>query len=250
MKAWVGSIIDLSTIEWKGHTCSLVFFAGCNFRCPYCANSSLITFKSGSEVDLETLQRRFLANIDFVDAIGVTGGEPGLQPEAVSALFKWAKNNRLKTFLNTNGTNPDLLQNLVVEGTLSYIAFDIKAPLEVEAYNRVSGLANSSDAIAKIRRTLQTCIDLEVPFEVRTTVVPSLIDDEGSIRRIARQLEGHGAYYLQEFIPFENIPSQELRLQKPPPRELLIQLAKSALSEGVTHVYIRTREHGVERISL
>ncbi|MEM2093747.1 MAG: anaerobic ribonucleoside-triphosphate reductase activating protein [Candidatus Bathyarchaeia archaeon] len=250
MKARVGSIIDISTIEWRGNTCSMVFFAGCNFQCPYCSNSSLIPLKSGVEVDLETVENWILASIDFIDAVGVTGGEPSLQPNAVATLFEWASRSGLKTFLNTNGTNPELIRDLIRRRILSYVAFDIKAPLEVEAYNRVTGLADSSYAITQVRKTLRICIDYKVPFEVRTTVVPGLIDDDRSIQRIAKELDGHGSYYLQQFFPFEDIPSEELRLQKPPTRERLIQLAKLALNEGVQEVFIRTRNHGVERVNL
>jgi len=250
MKARVGGIVDLSTIDWQGNTCSMIFFAGCNFRCPFCCNSTLIPLKSGGEVDLEMLQERVSANHGFVDGVGVTGGEPCLQPDALIALFAWAKKTGFKTFLNTNGTKPDLISTLTNAGTLSYVALDIKAPLETEAYNRVTGLADSSHAIAQIRRTLRICIDHEIPFEARTTVVPSLIEDEDSIRQIARLLEGHGAYYLQEFFPFESVQDQELRQQKPPKKELLLQLAKSALREGVAQAYVRTRESGSERVIL
>ena len=250
MKARVGSIVDLSTIDWQGNTCSMVFFAGCNFRCPFCCNSSLIPLNSGAEVDLTMLQERVSANQGFVDALGVTGGEPCLQPDAVTSLFKWSKKTGFKTFLNTNGTNPDLVLSLREEKALSYVALDIKAPLEPMAYSRVTGLADSSNAVALIRRTLRTCIESEIPFEARTTIVPDLIEDEESIRRIARLLEGHGAYFLQEFSPFEDIPDSELRRKKPPKREHLLKLARSSLHEGATQVYIRTREHGSERVTL
>jgi pyruvate formate lyase activating enzyme len=205
---------------------------------------------SGAEVDLALLQERVLANQGFVDGLGVTGGEPCLQPDAVTSLFKWARKAGFKTFLNTNGTNPDLVSSLGEERALSFVALDIKAPLEPQAYNRVTGLANSSNAIAQIRRTLRTCIEHEISFEARTTIVPDLIEDEESIRRITRLLEGNGAYFLQEFVPFEDIPDQELRRKKPPIREHLLKLARSSLDEGATQVYIRTREHGSERVTL
>ena len=250
MKARVGGIVDLSTVDWQGNTCSMIFFAGCNLRCPFCCNASLIPLKSGAEVDLEMLQERIAANHDFIEGLGATGGEPSLQPDAIHALFAWAKETGFKTFLNTNGTNPNLLTRLAEAGTLSYVALDIKAPLEVEAYNRAAGLSDSSDTIAKIRETLKICIDQKIPFEARTTIVPTLIDDENSIRKIAKLLEGHATYYLQEFFPFEEIPDLELRRQKPPTKAHLIQLAKTALHEGVAQAYIRTREYGAERITL
>jgi len=250
MKVRVGGILDLSTVDWRGHTCLMVFFAGCNLRCPFCCNSTLIPLGSGSEVDLETLKDRVLANFGFNDALGVTGGEPSLQPDAVLTLFAWAKDVGLKTFLNTNGTNPELLRRLAEAKALDYVALDIKAPLEVNAYNHVSGLADSGKVVAEIREALAFCRDIRIPMEARTTIVPGLIDYEAAIRKIVKSVKGHGAYILQEFFPFDSVLDPRLRKLKPSSRESLLHLSTEALLQGLSEVYIRTHDHGLERVTL
>jgi pyruvate formate lyase activating enzyme len=249
MKIRVGSIVDLSTIEWPGHICLLIFFAGCNLRCPFCSNSTLIPLDSGAEVEIEYLQRRIQENASIIDSVGVTGGEPSLQPEAIMALFSWAKRVGFGTFLNTNGTNPELVSELARAGVLDYVALDIKAPLEAEAYSRVVGIRDASEVVAKVSKTLEVCRSIRIPMEARTTVVPGLIDDDISIRRIARILSGYGVYFLQEFVPFESVLDPKLRKIRSPSREQLLKLGISALSEGVKEVFIRTRKFGSERVT-
>ena len=79
----IGGIVDMSTIDWYGNVSLVVFFAGCNFRCPYCQNSSLLSLDSGQEVDTEYLRRRIEIGRDLLDAIVITGGEPLLQFEGI-----------------------------------------------------------------------------------------------------------------------------------------------------------------------
>ena len=251
MKIRIGSLLDLSTVDWYGHTVFMIFCAGCNFRCPFCSNSSLIPIDSGGDVDVELVKNRVLANIGFLDALGFTGGEPSLQPRPIIELCGWAKKEGLKTFLNTNGSNPRLVGDLAVKNILDYVALDIKAPLRPEVYGGVSGLGEGVDTIvANIKEALEICRRAGLPVEVRTTIVPTLIDDEMSIREIARSVRDCTVYVIQEFFPFEEVLDEELRGVKPPRRELLIKLARSALEEGVREVYVRTREDGMEKVVL
>lgn len=251
MKIRVGSLLDFSTVDWFGHRMFMVFCGGCNFRCPFCDNSQLIPADSGGEVDLEVVEERAVANIGFLDAVGFTGGEPTLQPEPVKALCRWAKARGLKTFLNTNGSQPRLVDEMLRNDLLDYIAMDVKAPLNGKAYGRVAGLRGEADKVtANIRETMELCAEAHVPVEFRTTIVPTLMDDEGLVREIAGTVRGRGIYVLQEFFPFEDILDERLRSVKPPERKLLIKLARAALETGVEEVYIRTRGSGMERITL
>jgi len=229
----------------------MLFCSGCNFRCPFCDNAPLIPADSGGEVDLEMVKGRVLSNIGFLDALGFTGGEPTLQPEPVVALCEWAKARELRTFLNTNGSNPRLIGEMLRRKLLDYVAMDVKAPFNREVYGRVAGLKGNVDGvIASIRESIELCGKAGIPMEFRTTIVPTLIDDEKSIREIAGVVKGRGIYVLQEFFPFEDVVDKRLRRVKPPERGLLIRLARVALEEGVKEVYIRTRGSGMERVFL
>jgi pyruvate formate lyase activating enzyme len=135
-------------------------------------------------------------------------------------------------------------------GLLDYVAMDVKAPLNKEEYGRVIGLNNVEKTIANVRESIELCFRSSTPMEIRTTIVPTLIDDEKSIREIAGIVQDHGIYVLQEFLPFEDVLDERLRKVKPPSRGLLIMLAKSALEKGVKKVYIRTRGNGMERVFL
>ncbi|MFH0896584.1 MAG: anaerobic ribonucleoside-triphosphate reductase activating protein [Candidatus Bathyarchaeota archaeon] len=249
MKIRVGSLLDLSTIDWPNHITLMLFCSGCNFHCPFCMNATLIPADSGGEIGIELIEGRVLGNIGFVDAIGATGGEPGLQPEPVIALFRWAKKKTVKTFLNTNGSNPQLIEQLLAENLLDHVAIDVKAPLRPEAYSRVIGLSRGVEGIvANVRQSLELCRKAGLSVEVRTTVVPTLIEDEKSIREIIRVARDCSTYVLQQYFPFEEVPDEKLRRVKPPGRDALVKLARVSLEEGAGEVYIRTRENGMERI--
>lgn len=249
MKIRIGGLLDLSTIDWPGHIMMMFFCGGCNFQCPFCMNSSLIPTNSGREVDLALIEERTQENIGLLDAIGATGGEPGLQPEPIITLFRWAKKRKIKTFLNTNGSNPQLVSRLLVEKLLDHAAIDLKAPLNSEAYGKTIGLTRGTGRIvAKVKESLEFCRKAGLSVEIRTTIVPTLIEDETAIREIAKVAKDYSSYVIQQYFPYEEVLDKKLRGVKPPERSLLIQLAKASLKEGVKEVYIRTRGSGLERI--
>ena len=249
-KIRIGSILDLSTVDWRGHTVFMVFCSGCNFRCPFCSNSPLIPMDSGREVDLSSVEERVLANRKFVDALGFTGGEPSLQPDSIMELCGWAKEEGLETFLNTNGSNPRLIEELSRRGLIDYVALDVKAPLRPEVYGSIIGLNSGVEGIVEnIKEVIRFCKGADLTLETRTTIAPTLIDDEKSIREIARSVSASDLYVIQEFFPFEEVLDEKLRKLKSPEKELLLMLARSALEEGLREVYIRTRQNGMERVT-
>ena len=213
-------------------------------------NAPLIPINSGGSITLEIIEERALENIDLLDAIGVTGGEPGLQQEPIIELFSWAKSNGIKTFLNTNGSNSKLIDELLSRDILDHIAIDVKAPLRQEVYGKVIGLKDGIDRIIKeIRKSLEICRKSSLSVEIRTTVVPTLIDDERFILEVAKFVKDYcTSYVIQQYFPFKEVLDKRLRSVQPPSRVTLAKLALSSLQEGVKEVYIRTRKHGMERI--
>lgn len=249
-KARIGGTTDLSTIDWHGKVTSMTFFAGCNFRCPYCQNASLIPTESGREMDTDEIFRRIEKNVDVIDAVGFSGGEPCLQVEALKDLARKARNLGLKVFLNTNCSTPAAIAELLDEGLLDYMGLDIKAPLKPESYGRVIGVTRTAEDIThKVRATLEKCLQKKAAFEVRTTIVPNLIDREEDVQEVAREIIGAPLYVLQQFSPEGDLLDQSFKNLTSPNREKLILLAKTAAQCGVREVRIRTRERGEEKVS-
>ncbi|MBS7631699.1 anaerobic ribonucleoside-triphosphate reductase activating protein [Candidatus Bathyarchaeota archaeon] len=249
-KLRLGGVTDISTVDWYGNVSSVVFFAGCNFRCPYCQNSGLIPAESGQEVSLEQLKERIKSGLSIIDAIVFTGGEPLLQPEGLIEAAKLVKDCGLKLMLDTNGSVPTVVEQLLDLRLIDRVALDVKAPLTVEDHVKVIGLQNQvEDIVENIGRTLELCNRYGVEIEARTTVAPTVSDTPDFIRRIASDIKGKcNVYYLQQFDNTGNVLSPSLKSMAPPSREKLIKLAHAATEEGLRNVYIKTRNMGLEKI--
>jgi len=249
----IGGFVDMSTVDWYGNVSLVVFFAGCNFRCPYCQNSGLLPLDSGEEMEVETICKRIMMNmapVPELDAVVFSGGEPLLQPEGLLESAKMVNGIGLRTMLNTNGSAPEVVELLLEAGLVDRVALDVKAPLAPKDYGKVAGLrGDRSSLVRKVKRTLALCSDYSVEVEARTTVAPRLSDDPEFIRRIAEEIKGRCAVYqLQQFDNVGEVLSSELRALPPPTRERLIELAEVAVDEGMRNVYIKTRRLGLERV--
>lgn len=246
----IGGITDMSTIDWYGNVSLVVFFAGCNFRCPYCQNSSLIPLNSGNEIDLALLEERIDVNRTLLDAIVFTGGEPLLQLEGLVEASKLSKKKGLQVMLDTNGSIQDSLENILTTGLIDRVALDIKAPLREDVMGKVTGRPDiAAQTIKSIKKCLDLCEEHSISLEVRTTVVPGISDDPYFIGEIAETLkERCSVYYLQQYDNLGDVLDQTLKLVSPPSKELMINLAKTAVKKGLKNVYIKTRSDGLERI--
>lgn len=249
----VGGITDMSTIDWYGNVSLVLFFAGCNLKCPYCHNSELIPFESGSEVSINYLKERIeigMTPVPQLDAVVLSGGEPLLQPDAVIAVSKLVKEYGLKIMLDTNGIFVDNLKKVLSTGLIHRVALDVKAPLNLMDYGRVSGIPEMGAKFSKsVSESLKLCNDFEVEVEARTTVALGLSDDPGFIRRIAENINCFcDVYYLQQFDNQGDILDMGLKNMGVPSKEHMIFLAKEAANMGLEFVYIKTRQDGLERI--
>ena len=243
----------MSTVDWYGNVSLVVFWAGCNIRCPYCHNSLLIPLDSGTPVNLHYLDERLkqsLHPVPSLDAVVFTGGEPLMQVDAVIEAAKLVKQYNLKLMLDTNGTLGEAAEKALKTGLFDRIALDIKSPLTSEAFGKLSGVPEMAEKyVDAIQNTINLSLELGIPIEARTTVAPGVSDDEEYIREIAREIQGKTAvYYLQQFDNQGDVLDPLLKEAKPPTKEHMIKLAKAALDEGADPVYIKTRFDGLERI--
>ena len=246
----LGGITDMSTVDWYGNVSLVVFFAGCNYRCPYCQNSGLIPEDTGTEVDLSLVRDRIEVNKVINDSVVLTGGEPLCQIEGVLAVAGLAHEYGLRVMLDTNGSLREPMERALRSGLIDRVALDVKAPLNPEDYGRVSGRPDiGKESVESIEECLDLAKKLGLEMEVRTTVAPGLSDSHEFIAAIARGVLGRtDVYYLQQFDNRGQVLSQTLKLEKPPTREDMVSLARSAIATGLRNVYIKTRAGGLERI--
>jgi pyruvate formate lyase activating enzyme len=135
--------------DYPGHCAAIVFTAGCNYRCPFCHNKSLWTTHSDEAKYYQEEKNFFSLLMDrkkILDGVVITGGEPTIQPDLLDFIKK-IRYFDYKIKLDTNGSCPQILEKLIKDRFIHYIAMDIKAPLP--KYSALSGLDISTAAILK-----------------------------------------------------------------------------------------------------
>lgn len=184
----------LSMVDFEGHLCSTVFTAGCNFRCPFCHNSDLVEGKNLHQIP----EAEFFAFLDkrkgLLDSVCISGGEPTLQSDLVDFIRK-IKDKGYLVKLDSNGTNPTLLKNIIENKLVDYIAMDIKNSLD--SYRMTVGQGFYD--LENIKQSVELLKQGQVPYEFRTTLVKGHHADK-QIESIALWLKGADKLYLQCFV--------------------------------------------------
>jgi len=218
-----------SLIEYPGKIVSVVFTAGCNFKCPFCQNPELVLNPDSlPSVSSKEVVNHLISKKKWLDGLSITGGEPMIH-QALSDFIGKVKEEGFLVGLETNGTNPQMLKDLIADKLIDYVALDIKAPLVWEKYKKTSGI-NDEDLFRKVKESVEVLLELklDIDYELRTTVVPGLIEEE-DILAIARQVKGAKRYVLQQFLPRTTLDKQYERI-KPYSKEVLEKMRKRAES--------------------
>jgi pyruvate formate lyase activating enzyme len=192
----IGGFVKFSLGDYPGKASAVIFTRGCNFRCSYCHNPELVLpEKYAKEIPESEILEFLESRKGQLDAVVITSGEPTTFSD-LPELLKKIKNMGFLVKLDTNGTNPEMLENLINQKLVDYIAMDIKAPLDSESYQKVSRLNLN---MLKIKKSVDLIISSEISHEFRTTIVRSLttFDD---LRQIAKQIKGAQNYFLQKFV--------------------------------------------------
>jgi len=147
-------------------------------------------------IPFEIIENNLKRQKDWIDGVCITGGEPTIHstlPELCSKIKKMG----FLVKLDTNGTNPTMLKDLIDNKLVDYIAMDIKAPLTLEKYSKVTNV-NTEKLVENVKKSIQILLESNVDYEFRTTVVPTLhtVDD---VEQICQSLQGCKKYVLQEF---------------------------------------------------
>jgi len=195
----IGGLQKISLIDYPGQISAIVFTQGCNFRCPYCYNPELVNPAQYGPILSEEEVISFLEKRrGKLDAVTVTGGEPTLQPD-LDRFLQEIKGMGYLTKIDTNGSNPDVLERLIRGRLVDYLAMDVKGPLQ--KYERI---ANVKVNTAKIRRSIELITASGIEHEFRTTVVRSQLDNEDLIAT-AKLLKKARLYVLQTFVPVKTL---------------------------------------------
>ena len=190
----ISGIQKLTLLDYPGKVACTLFTAGCNFRCPFCHNAGLVLPDRLEEASItEDEVMSFLKKrAGMLDGVAITGGEPLLHTDMPEFLEK-IKNLGYKIKLDTNGSNPKLLKEIVNAGLVARVAMDIKnAPSE---YNKTAGCSVDMEKIEESKDFLLTST---CDYEFRTTVVKGIHTKE-SLIAAAKWISGAKEYYLQQF---------------------------------------------------
>lgn len=189
---FIAGLQKLTLIDYPGKIAATVFTHGCNFRCHFCHNPELIHGMRNARIPEEEFFSFLEKRKGLLDGVCVTGGEPTLQPELLGFLKK-IRSLGFLVKLDSNGTNPDLLERAIKENLVQYIAMDIKHSMK--KYHEAVGTSFHP-------KNIQKSIDLLkkgfIDYEFRTTAVPG-IHAEDDFSDIARELSGAKKYFLQEY---------------------------------------------------
>ncbi|MGA1824685.1 MAG: anaerobic ribonucleoside-triphosphate reductase activating protein [bacterium] len=192
----IKAIINTSFLDWHGYICTVLFLGGCNFRCPYCHNKDLVMWPQKiKNIPFDEVQRIIMKNPGWIDGVVITGGEPTLDAQLIPLITK-IREMDLLVKLDTNGSNPDILEGIIKKKLVTYIAMDLKAPLEHNAYSRCIGI--TPPPLSKIKQSVQLLLQNNVDYEFRVTICPTLLDKQ-DILSMARTIKGARRFTLQNF---------------------------------------------------
>lgn len=188
----ISGLQKMTLLDYPKHVACSVFLSGCNFSCPFCYNSSLICKNDNSFISEDD----FFAFLDKrkgkLDGVAITGAEPLLNPD-IKDFIKKIKAKGFKVKVDTNGSFPKVLQSLIEEGLVDYVAMDIK-----NTYEKYHLTTNSNVDISKIKESVNILLTSSIDYEFRTTVVKEFhtIDD---FKTIANNIKGAKNYFLQSY---------------------------------------------------
>lgn len=194
-------------IEYPGKISAIAFTQGCNFRCPYCYNPELVDPDLYRECLSEEGVFSFLERRKGkLDAVTITGGEPTIHHDLID-FIKCVRKIGYLIKLDTNGSYPDVLEQLISGRLVDYIAMDMKGPLH--KYKTVTKSKIDED---KIRQSIEMIMKSGVSYEFRTTI-PKRLLHEDDLLEMGKLLRNASCYILQQFIPTRTLDKQFLKYE-------------------------------------
>jgi len=219
----IKGFIKNTFIEYPGKIAAMIFLPNCNFRCSFCFNPELISDSDKiKDIDEKEVFEFLEKQKKWIDAVIISGGEPTLHKD-LPDFIKKIKAMGYLVRIYTNGTNPEMLKQLIDKKMIDSIAMDVKAPLTEESYEAIT---NVKGLIEKVKKSISLIMDSEIDYEFRTTVVPTM-HSEKDIEEIAKYVKNANSLILQKFLP-ENALDSKLKKLKTQSDEEMEKLANAA----------------------
>jgi len=205
-------------IDWPGRLACTVFLPCCNLRCRFCHAGPLLALPQET-IPLEAVLDHVASRQGWIGGVVVCGGEPTVWP-GLARLCETFRGAGLAVKLDTNGTRPDVLKDLVLAGLVDAVAMDLKAPLD-DRYASACGVADLD--LGAVNRSIDLLMGGRVEYEFRTTVCPALVGP-AEIEAMGRRLAGARLWVLQRFEPPSAL-DPALRTVQPYPASVMASLA-------------------------
>ena len=216
----------LTLLDFPRRVACTVFTPGCNFRCPFCQNASLvINAPQVGAQDMEEFFSFLSKRRGILDGVAITGGEPLLQKD-IDVFITRVRDLGFQVKLDTNGSFPDILKDLVARKLVDYVAVDIKN--SPEKYVMTSGCAPAM--VDRVRETVRFLLTDAVDYEFRTTVVSNFHETD-DFRKIGEWIKGAKRYFLQKFEDSGEIIESGLSAVSKEEMELFAETVRPYVSE-------------------
>lgn len=220
-----------SLIEYPGKISAVIFTQGCNLRCPYCHNPELVepglfTAPVSEDEILSFMEKRS----GKLDGLVITGGEPALQKD-LTDFMRHVKNMGFLIKLDTNGTFPEALENIIEQRLADYIAMDIKGPA-----NKYAGIAGTQVAMDSVFRSIRLIMGSGSDYEFRTTWAAEQLT-LADITEIAMMIRDAKRFALQRFNPSKHLDPSALNFH--PPKDDMLKKAADCAGALVRECIIR-----------
>ena len=211
-----------SLIDYSPYTASVIFLGGCNFRCNYCHNPELVLkHHEIQDIDVKEVLDYLNAKKNWIDSICITGGEPTLYkdlPEFISMI----KKEGFLVKLDTNGTNPSMIKEMIDKKLIDYIAMDIKTDLE--KYEQITVVKVDKE---KIKESVNLIMKSGIDYEFRMTAIPGLVGKK-EIFLISKWLKGAKRFVVQNFRGIKPLIDNKFQEIKPYSKDELNEIAETA----------------------
>ena len=221
-------IDKFSLLDYDENVSVVLFAPACNFRCPFCHNGQSV-LSNNAEIPFDEILDFLKTRIGLIDAVVVTGGEPTLMPDLIEKIER-IRALGFKIKLDSNGTNPEVLRELLRKNLLDYIAMDIKN--SEEKYAVTAGLKTID--LTKIKQSIKIIMDSGIDYEFRTTLVAEY-HTKDDMKGIGELIKGAKKLYLQKFVDREGVIKKGLHHIE----QVWADSFKDVLEDYVTYVSLR-----------
>ncbi len=221
-------INKLSLLDYPGKVAAILYVDVCNFCCEYCHNwNTLIAPKDNDDLFFNDILSFLNKRVGVLDGVVISGGEPTLMPDLESKIKK-IKELGYAVKLDTNGTNPEVVESLISQGLIDYVAMDIKSSLD--DYHR---FVKSDQLIENVKKTIDLLKQNQIDYEFRITLIEEY-HSENVINKIAELLNGAKRFYLQQFKVSDGVLNKNLH----------------PVDEGIANRYVEILSHFIDEVEL